>query len=347
MIRRRVMGALLAVLVIMLFVPACGGGRQSLTILSLASGKVLVGKPASAKMDGKVGMTLKTGDVIESGDNSTATVTFFEGSTLELKPGTSVEVVSLEAAGGSTTILLKQTLGGTVSRVVKLADPKSRYEIETPVAVAGVRGSIMLVDVATDGTTHVGNQEGKISVVARGVELVIPVGGGGLVKPGEPPQPELAYDDGHAEGGYSMGGTGRELGFVVNFTPEPVPFEIVKVRVFAWMPGTPGADAKFTLRIVDKDASPLWEQSFQYARFTAERAWVEVDVPGIVVSDNFSIQLYAPTMGQGQGPFIGTDRSSPNQHSGMLLNWQPTDWTTDRPAQADTNWMIRVVGKAR
>ena len=346
MTRWRVIAPVLAALTIALMVPACGGSK-ALTILSVATGTVSVARPGSAKVDGKVGMRVQAGDVIESGNNSTAIITFFEGSTIELKPGTSIEVVSLGAArSGSTTVLLRQTLGGTVSRVVKLTDAKSRYEIETPVAVAGVRGSIMLVDVAADGTTHVGNQAGKIVVVAQGVELEVPVGGGGLVKPGEPPQPELAHDDGRAEGGYSMGNTGRELGFAVQFSPAPVPFEIVKARIFAWMPGTPAADSKFTLRIVAADRRILWEESFAYTRFTAEHAWVEVDVPGIVVSDNFSVQLYAPTLGQGQGPFIGTDQSGPNRNSSMVLNWEPIAWTTDRPAQSDTNWMIRLVGKA-
>jgi hypothetical protein len=70
-------------------------------------------------------------------------------------------------------------------------DSASRYEIETPVAVAGVRGSQMKVTVAQDGTTDVQNVEGKISVTAQGVEVVIPVGNTSTVQPGKPPSAPL------------------------------------------------------------------------------------------------------------------------------------------------------------
>ena len=136
-----------------------------------------------------MGMTLKPGDSIRADNGSRAVVTFFEGSTIELVAGTQIELTALDMAGdsGPTSILLKQKVGETVSRVVKLADPASRYEIETPAAVAGVRGSTMRVNVAEDGVTTVGNEGGQISVIAQGVEVKIPVGMRSSVSPGQPP----------------------------------------------------------------------------------------------------------------------------------------------------------------
>jgi hypothetical protein len=45
----------------------------------------------------------------------------------------------------------------------------------------------MQVNVAQDGTTRVQNLEGKISVLAQGVEVSIPVGSSSTVLPGQPP----------------------------------------------------------------------------------------------------------------------------------------------------------------
>ncbi|MDD5082124.1 MAG: FecR family protein [Dehalococcoidales bacterium] len=187
--RWRTLATLFSIIVMLFVFPGCASKDQSVTILSVASGSISIAKPGSTKLaNGVAGMTLGPGDIIQAGDNSTAVITFFDGSTIELKADTHIEVISLDtASSGSTTILLKQQLGKTISRVTKLVDSKSRYEIETPAAAATVRGSVMLVDVAPDGTTHVGNQEGKISVIAQGVEVIIPEWNISTVLPGAPP----------------------------------------------------------------------------------------------------------------------------------------------------------------
>ena len=187
--RLRTVAVILGVILMLPVLPACGGGRQGPTILSAANGAVSVFRPGNAApVPGTPGMTIKPGDVVVAGNNSTAMITFFEGSTMELEAGASIEVVSLkQAKSGSTTLLLKQTLGDTVSRVTKLVDANSRYEIETPAAVAAVRGSSMAVKVVRDGTTTVANIDGAISVKAQGQEVVIPQGKHSTVIPGQTP----------------------------------------------------------------------------------------------------------------------------------------------------------------
>jgi hypothetical protein len=78
-----------------------------------------------------VGMSLETGDGIKTGDNSTAKITFLDGSTIELEANTEIDIVSLEISTdtGSKTISLKQAIGSTISRVTKLVDSASSYEV--------------------------------------------------------------------------------------------------------------------------------------------------------------------------------------------------------------------------
>jgi hypothetical protein len=170
--------------------PVVLAAPSTLTILSISVGDVFVLRPGSeewAKVE--VGMSLEVGDSVKSGDNSKAEITFFDGSTIDLEAGTQIKVAALDIAAdtGSTTILLEQEVGKTISRVTKLADPASRYEVETPTGIAAVRGSTMMVEVI-DGNTWVTNLGGHIWVIANGVELEVPVGRTCLVILGGNPQ---------------------------------------------------------------------------------------------------------------------------------------------------------------
>ena len=163
---------------------------STLTMLSISTGEVLVLKAGTDEwIKAEVGMSLEIGDMIRSGQDSSAEITFFDGSTIELEAGTQIEVAMLEIAAdtGSTTIFLKQEVGKTISRVTNLADPASRYEVETPAGVAAVRGSTMVVEVIDD-TTLVTCVEGDIWVLANGVALKVPVGRTCSVTPGGIPQ---------------------------------------------------------------------------------------------------------------------------------------------------------------
>jgi hypothetical protein len=132
-------------------------------------------------------MTLGVDYKVKTEASGTATLTFFEGSTIELKGNTEVGLAELGMTETSTTIQLEQTLGETVSRVKKLADPASRYEIETPAAVAAVRGTTMYIGVSEEGNTNVGNIEGSVVVTAQGVEASVPVDSHIPIIPGSPP----------------------------------------------------------------------------------------------------------------------------------------------------------------
>ena len=164
---------------------------STFTMLSITEGNVFVMKAGTDSwIEAQVGMSLGPGDVIKSSDGSSAEITFFDGSTIELRAGTEIEVATLDIATdtGSTTISLQQAIGTTISRVTKLVDPASRYEVETPAGVAAVRGSVMLVSVIEDGTTWITNKKGNMWAIAQGVELQIPEWRQCIIIPGQPPR---------------------------------------------------------------------------------------------------------------------------------------------------------------
>ena len=137
---------------------------SALTILSIMDGEVLVMKEGStAWSEAVVGMILEPGDRIKAGADGHATITFFEGSTVELDVDTEIafEELGIAADTGSTIIKLRQEIGKTRSRVEKLVDPASRYEVETPAGAAVVRGSDGDVIVHKNGIMEMYNREGE------------------------------------------------------------------------------------------------------------------------------------------------------------------------------------------
>ena len=174
-------------------VVGCGHGSSTpstLTTLSAVEGDVSVMEAGTDDwVEAQVGMSLEDGDIIKTGDDSSAEITFFDGSTVELQPGTEVEIATLAITDtGSTTITLEQTIGATISRVVNIIDPASRYEVETATGAAAVRGSIMVVCVTGDGTTWIANQKGNIWTIAQGVELQVPEKRKCILEPLGPPE---------------------------------------------------------------------------------------------------------------------------------------------------------------
>jgi hypothetical protein len=169
-------------------VVGCGEGSpcpSTLTILSVTEGEVLVMKEGTNDWVGAVsGTELDIGDTVKTGGNSSAEITFFDGSTMELGAGTEVEILELDivCSSGVTTITLAQMIGDTISRVTGILDPASSYEVETPSGVVGVRGSAARTQVFRDnlnyedGTTLATNLEGNVYVIWQGMELPVPVG---------------------------------------------------------------------------------------------------------------------------------------------------------------------------
>ncbi|MBI4304617.1 MAG: FecR domain-containing protein [Chloroflexi bacterium] len=149
--------------------------QSTLTILS---GSVEVKVSGSEIWQaGTSGMVLSAGDRARTASDSSALLTFFEGSTIELEPDTDIEIERATSDDGqSRTIVLKQWMGRTWSRVVKMIDAGSRYQIDTPSATAIVRGTLFTTEVGENGDTKVVTTEGLVSVVAQDKEIYLPRG---------------------------------------------------------------------------------------------------------------------------------------------------------------------------
>lgn len=107
-------------------------------------------------LPGTEGMSLRAGDVIRTGDDGRARITYFDGSETRLDFGTRfrlVELVSLPATPNGKVIEADQGGGKTFQRIREITDSESRVDVAAPTAVASVRGTLYSWWVRTDDTT--------------------------------------------------------------------------------------------------------------------------------------------------------------------------------------------------
>ena len=156
--------------------PAPTPSPSPLAKITQVTGNVEI-KMASAAVWNKaaIGGSLKPGDSVRTSAGSTALIVFFEGSTIELNPNTEIRIseLSVDDKTKATTIKLWQQVGKTKSRVEKLVDPASLYQVDTPTGAALVRGSIGEITVLLNRTTIILNIEGKWYALVNGVLIRI------------------------------------------------------------------------------------------------------------------------------------------------------------------------------
>ena len=158
--------------------------------------------------EASVGMQLGAGDRIKTEADSSALITFFEGSIMELQQNTEISIAELSSISETKTsvISLEQKIGKTRSRVTKLLDTGSRYEITTASGSAVVRGTEYVTEVFDDGTTIVKVYDGSVRAEREGQYETVHEGYQITFVPGEPlgqpqPLPETEREWGGGGGG--------------------------------------------------------------------------------------------------------------------------------------------------
>ena len=130
------------------------------------------------------GRQIMAGDTIITHDG-TATVTLADGSTIQINPGSSVVFNRLTRYGraGMTDTRMRLERGGVSNRVTPLIEEGARFEIETPSAIAAVRGTTFSLQADGDGS-HLQVTEGRVAFGPRGSVREIPAGYGASVGAG-------------------------------------------------------------------------------------------------------------------------------------------------------------------
>jgi hypothetical protein len=147
------------------------------TVLTIFTGTTSVAHGNSDYVSATDGEILRPGDRVRTDAGAHALVTFFDGSTLELEPSTTVQIDAAAMAGnGSITIQLSQAIGRTWASVQRLTRSDSKFDIKTPSSTASVRGTAFLTEVFPNGETRVHTTEGTVAVTAQGTTVLVTAG---------------------------------------------------------------------------------------------------------------------------------------------------------------------------
>lgn len=189
--------------------------------LDKVAGNVKLTDRQGVTRDARPGDTIEEGCRIVTGIDGMAEIVFDNGNAMTLKSGTSVSVLKLviDPKTGEYENLF-QTDGGQIkSRIEKLRG-KSKFEIKTPTALCGARGTIMYLMVGSDGSTNAffegGN--GYATSTLTGNTQDIGAGEGSSVNSdGSITAPQPTSEEQRAEldeswGGGSSGGDGSSSG---------------------------------------------------------------------------------------------------------------------------------------
>ena len=119
------------------------------------------------------GARVLAGNLVKTGDAGQATLNWVDGSRIRLAPATSLKVLkcSLNNNNGAKTSLFHLDVGRVWIRILEVLGERSKFEIRTPTATAGVRGTVFSVEVGSDGQTRVSVYEGSVGLHAGGKTL--------------------------------------------------------------------------------------------------------------------------------------------------------------------------------
>jgi hypothetical protein len=139
----------------------------------------------------KAGDSLSGGETVLTGPRSSAAYILADGSKLSQADSTKLVFGRMAAYGatGMVTTELGLESGRIEADASKQTFPGTGFKINTPVAVAGLRGTSFRLNVAEDGKT-LRNEvlEGGVGIGAQGQDVLVGAGYGTLAEAGKPPQ---------------------------------------------------------------------------------------------------------------------------------------------------------------
>jgi hypothetical protein len=148
----------------------CGGALYALSAIAQVP-DIGVASSVVNKVDGTVGQQSRPvilgdkvfqNEVIRTGSDSKSQLLFRDETTLSIGPDSEIALDKFVYSPQGSSVSLNATKG--VFRFISGSAPKNAYEIKTPSATVGVRGTIVYVGLLPDGTSLYYVGEGGIDL---------------------------------------------------------------------------------------------------------------------------------------------------------------------------------------
>jgi len=124
------------------------------------------------------GQTIKLapGDRVRTDTNGQAVITYPSGSLTEMQPDTDLSLLELRKDPSGWVIRLKVWLGKTLHRVRRALESFPTFETETPLIIAGVRGTVFFLHAISEDHTYLATDEGLVRVQMGDQAVDVPAG---------------------------------------------------------------------------------------------------------------------------------------------------------------------------
>ena len=148
-------------------------------VISKVSGDVkIMTKGSNAPHDATINEIIGEGDSITTGSNGAIAIRFDNGNALNLKPDTKLSItrLTIDPKTGEYENLFEASTGKVRARIENLKG-KSKFEVKTPTAISGARGTIMYVEVLPNMTkSFFEGGNGYLTNVMNGMTKLIAAG---------------------------------------------------------------------------------------------------------------------------------------------------------------------------
>ena len=139
--------------------------------------------------------TVVEGSSLKTAANSSLEISFEDGTSFQLREQSLVTVKASKKGVLHLLRVLRLEGGKIISRVKSATGKDSRFEIETPSALAAARGTHYRVAVDGQGTTRAELLESRIDLSAMGATVPLKEGEGSFARRNEPPSPPIRLLD--------------------------------------------------------------------------------------------------------------------------------------------------------
>ena len=118
------------------------------------------------------------GDTLRTDARSQVDLRYVDGTRMRVGPNSRLTVLKdqINRRTEAETTMFKLDLGRVWVRILKVLSQKSKFDVITPTATAGVRGTIFAVEVTPEGKTLVSVKEGKVAVKTGQTEAQVAQG---------------------------------------------------------------------------------------------------------------------------------------------------------------------------
>ena len=121
---------------------------------------------------------LKAGDAVRTAAGAVLELSWVDGTRIRLAENTEllIKKCTFNTSNKTSRALFRLNLGRVWVRVTRALSAGSKFEIATPTATAGVRGTVFSIGVSATSGTEISVLEGEVAVASGDNSLSVPAG---------------------------------------------------------------------------------------------------------------------------------------------------------------------------